>query len=302
MSETENSVSWLHRFGSLVAVMAFLLYMTGVLASSTGAGLFELSVGGAGRLSTIPPNKYVHIFVFLAITVAALTLALALLLWKRNAHRYLKNLGFITIGVFLAFALVMLTPARHMFPTAVSFGYTCGIQIFFCLTVCLALFTRTDWRWDEPKVPDLKSPSMRQILVFTTTAVFVEPLLGEGFRRKALGMAPHLVLGIAVVVCSLWVLEMALTKFPFLRTFKISAVFLAEVVGLQFFFGLISYSMNLNARAASDRLPGLVVMNVTHAAVGALVLATCLFVTCQAFKYFAPPDSLASSTRHDDHQ
>jgi hypothetical protein len=302
MTEMENDVSWLHRFGSLVAVMTFILYMTGVLASSTGAGLFTAHLGAAGHFSTHSPNKYMHIFVVLAITVAALTVTLALLLLKSNSRRYLKNLGIITVGVFLAVALVILSPIRRLFPTVVSFWYACGIQVFFCLTVCLALFTRTDWRWDEPKVPDLKSPSMRQILAFTTTAVFVEPLLGEGFRRKALGIAPHLVLGIAVVVCSLWVLEMALTKFPFLRAFKISSVFLAEVVGLQFFFGLISYSMNLNARAVPGPHPGLVVMNVTHAAVGALVLATSLFVACQAFKYFAQGGSLASSAMLRDHQ
>ena len=82
---------------------------------------------------------------------------------------------------------------------------------------------------------------------------------------------------------------MALTKFSHLRAFKISAVFLAQVVGLQLFLGIISLSMNLNARAVPGPQPGLVVMNVTHAAVGILVLATSLFVTCQGFKYFGPP-------------
>jgi hypothetical protein len=301
MSGTKNGVSWLHRFGSLVAVMTFLLYMTGVLASSTGAGLFTPHVGGHGHLFIDPQNKYAHVFLVLAITVGALTVIYSSWLWKSNSHLYLKNLGIITVGVFLAFALVILSPARSLFPTAVSFWYACGIQVFFCLTVCLALFARTDWRWDEAKVPDLASPSIRQVLVFTTTAVFLEPLLGEGFRKKTIGIAPHLVLGIAVVVCSLWVLEMALTKFPYLRAFKISAVFLGEVVGLQLFFGIISYSMDLNARAVPGRYPGLVVMNVTHAAVGALVLATSLFVTCQGFKYFAPAGNEASSAMVRDH-
>jgi heme A synthase len=301
MAETDNGVSWLHRFGSFVAVMTFLLYMTGVLASSTGAGLFDPRLGGIGFLSLDSPNKYAQIFVVLAIAVGVLTVTLAFGLWRSSSRRYLKILGFITVGVLLLFAPVFLSSVRSLFPTAVTFWYTCGIQIFFCLTVCLALFTRSDWRWDEPKAPDLKSPSMRQILVFTTTAVFVEPILGEGFRRKAIGIAPHLVMGIAIVVCSLWVLEMALNKFPYLRAFKISAVFLAEVVGLQLFFGIISYSMNLNARAAPGRHPGLAVMNVTHAALGVLVLATSLFVTCQGFKYFAPAGHEAVSTMIGNH-
>jgi len=282
MTGTESGVSWLHRLGSLVAVMTFLLYMTGVLASGTSPNFLA-------AIWKNPGAGYARAFMVLGATVCTLTVTLALWLWKSNYRRYLKNLGIITVGVLLALAIVVLSPLRNLFPAAVAIGYTIGIHIFFCLTVCLALFTRTDWRWDELKMPDLASPSVRQVLVFTTTAVFVQPLLGEGFRQKEIGIAPHLVLGIAVTVCSLWILEMALTKFSHLRAFKISAVFLAQIVGLQLFLGIISLSMNLNARAAPDPQPGVVVMNVTHAAVGILVLATSLFVTCQGFKYFGPP-------------
>jgi heme A synthase len=305
MSETENGVSWLHRFGSLVAVMTFLLYMTGVLASSTAPNHLAApwaGLGISGQPSTAPPNNYAHAFMVLAVTVGVLTLIFALWLWKSNSRRYLKNLGLVAVGVLVAMVLAVLSPVGTLFPAAVSVGYTFGIQVFFCLTVCLALFTRTDWRWDELKMPDLVSPSMRQILVFATTAVFVQPFLGKGFREKAIGIAPHLVLGIAVVVCSLWVLEMALTKFSHLRAFQISAVFFAVVVGLQLFFGIISYSMNLNARAVAGPQPGLLVMNVTHAAVGILILATSLFVTCQGFKYFAPPGSEIPSTMPKERQ
>lgn len=299
MGESEHSVSWFHRLGSLVAVLAFLLYLTGTLASDTGPGaatpvLAWLRIGS--RLAANPPGKYAHAYTILAAATGALTLFFAGWLWKSQSRRYLKILGVITVGVFLALILLLLSPAGSLFPTAASIGYMCGIQIFFCLTVCLALFTRTDWRWDELKMPDLTAPSIRQILVFTTVAVFVQPLLGESFRQMKMGIAPHLVLGIAVIVCVLWVMEMALTKFPHLRTFKISAVFLAAVVGLQLFLGIIDYSMVLNARAIPDLHPGTAVINVTHAAIGALVLATSLFVTCQGFRYFAPAGDGSSST------
>jgi hypothetical protein len=304
MSETETGVSWLHRFGSLVAVMTFLLYMTGILASESGPGLFTphwVGWGASGQPFADPPGKYVHVYQFFAIATIILTLTFVLWLWKNKSHRYLKILGSITVGVLLFIALMVLSPMRNLSPKTVSFWYTCGIQVFFCLTVCLALFTRTDWRWDEFKMPDLASPSIRQILVFMTVAVFVQMLLDEGFHKKEMGMGPHLVLGIAVTICSLWVLEMALTKFSHLRAFKISAVLLAEVVCLQLFLGIISYSMDLNARAVPGSQPGLVVMTVTTAAVGALVLATSLFVTCQGFKYFVPAGSRGPSAVLNGH-
>lgn len=303
MSERENGVSWLHRFGSLVAVITFLLYMTGALVSSSdGSGFNTPLAGGAEYPFSASPGKYAHAFLILAVTASTLTVIFVWWLWKSKSRRYLKNLGFITVGVLVVMVILALSPLRNLFPAIVSVGYTFGIQIFFCLTVCLALFTRTDWRWDEPKAPDLASPSLRQVLVFTTAAVFVQPFLGKAFREKAVGIAPHLVLGIAAMACSLWVVEMALTKFSHLRTFKISAVFLAEVVGLQLFFGIISYSMNLNARGVPGPQPGLTVMNVTHAAVGALVLATSLFVTLQGFKYFAPAAAGISPAKVNDRQ
>jgi heme A synthase len=305
MTKTASNVSWLHRFGSLVAVMAFALYITGVLASGATPNFLATlwtTPGASNPSFTAPPPRYAHAFMVLGATVCVLSVILALWLWKSNYQRYLKNLGMITVGVFLVVALVVLSPLHNLFPVAASVGYALGIQIFFCLAVCLALFTRADWRWDELKMPDLESPSMRQVLVFTTTAVFVQPLLAEGFRKKEIGIAPHLVLGIAATACSLWILEMALTKFSHLRAFKISAVFLAQVVGLQLFLGIISLSMNLNARAVPGPQPGLVVMNVTQAAVGILALVTSLFVTCQGFKYFGPPGDGTFSAMLSDRQ
>lgn len=305
MSETGNEVSWLHRLASLVAVVTFLLFMIGLLASDLGAGFHLLHGAGLAAGGKIPAEAsggYLHIYWVLAATASALAVIFYLLLMKSDSRRYIKTLGNITVGVLLAMAFLVLSPVRRLFPTAGSYAYLCGIQVFFCLTVCLALFTRTDWRWDEPKTADLASPSIRQILVFTTAAVFLQPLLGEAFRRKQMGMAPHLVMGIAVTVCSLWVLEMALTKYSHLRTFKISAIFLAELVALELFLGIITYSMNLDARSMSGSHPGLSVMNTTHAAVGALLLAASLFVTFQSFKYFAPAGSRAASTTVRENQ
>ena len=301
MRGTESTVSWLHRLGSLVAVMTFLMLMTGALAANADSSA-GISPWAGLASSDSQAAKYVRILGGFELAVATLTVVFVLWLLKSPSPRYIKTLGNISIVVLFATILANLNTVRRVMPTAAFAASAVGIQIFFCLTVCLALFTRTDWRWDEPKTPDLASPSVRQVLIFTTAAIFVQPFLGEGFRRKGTGIAPHLVLGIAVAVCSLWVMEMVLTKFSQLREFKISAIFLGETVGLQLFLGLIDYSMILNARAVPGVQPGLTVMNVTHAAVGTLVLATSLFVTFQAFKYLAPAGSRVPATLFPEYQ
>lgn len=301
MSTAGSSVSWLHRLGSLVAVMTFLMLMSGALAASAESST-SISPWAAFANGADQAGKYAHIFGILALTVTLLTVIFTACLWRSSSPRYLKTLSYVSVVVLFATMLADLNFVRSAIPATAAAAYTIGTQIFFCLTVCIALFTRTDWRWDEVKTPDLASPSIRQVLVFTTAAIFVQPFLGEGFRKKGIGIAPHLVVGIAATVCSLWVLEMALTKFSRLREFKISAIFLGELVGLQLFLGLVDYSMVLNARAARGAQPGLTVMNVTHAAVGTLVLATSLFVTFQAFKYLAPAGNRAPATIIPEYQ
>lgn len=298
MKDSGNKVSWLHRLASLVSVMAFLLLMTGLLASEAGGNGLPLNMA-VGNPSADPPNKYEPAYIVLAIALIILTVALTFLLMKSASSRYLKVLGSVTTAVLLVVAVLVLSREGELFSKVAPFVYSFGMQVFFSLTVCLALFTRTDWRWDEPKSPDLAAPSIRQIVVFATAIIFLETLLGQAFNEKVLGIAPHIVLGIVATLCSLWVLEMALTKYSHLRTFKMSAIFFAELVGLQLFLGIISYSMELNARAVPGSQPGLAVMNVTHASIGALVLATSLFVTFQAFKYLAPAESVAFSTVAD---
>lgn len=294
LQETRTGVSWMHRFASLVAVMTFLLILAGALVSGSNGTPVTLEwtrlFGSPGSVPN-PPAKYTDVYQWVAAAVIILTVVLALWLWRSDSNRYIKSLAGITVGVLLALSVGVLVSALALFSVAGSLLYTLGVQIFFSLTVCLALFTRSDWRWDHPKAADLSSPSLRQVLVFMTGSLFLLPLLGESFRLKDLGIAPHFILGVVVTLCAVWVLEMALSKFAHLRPFKMSAILLAELVGLQLFLGIVSYSLELEARAASGPHPGLLVMSVTHAAVGALVLATSLFVTFQAFKYLRPEES-----------
>ncbi len=277
----------MHRFASLVSVVAFLLMLVASLVSGAGGRVTLLPMGGLGSRAGLG-MKYAHAYQLIAASVIIMTLILAVWLWRSAAERYLKKLAAWTLAVLLLLAAGTWFPVFAQMPEAGPFAFTLGIEIFFCLTVCLALFTRGDWRWDHPKSRDLAAPSVRQVLVFMTAALLLEGLLGQGFQQQHLGIAPHFILGGFITVCAVWVMEMALSKYPHLRAFKMASVMLAELVLLELFLGIITFSMGLNARAVAGPQPGVLVMNVTHAAVGGLVLATSLFVTCQAFKYFEP--------------
>ena len=173
-------------------------------------------------------------------------------------------------------------------PKLVSIGHATLAQTFFAITVSLALFTRTDWRWDKAKTPDITSPSLRGLAVFANAAIFVQVVMGAAFRHNEFGIAPHFIGGIAVVISTLWLFETVFNKYSEVAALKIPAVLLIEVVGLQFFLGIIAYAMKVDAAGAPQPMPGVVIVTTTHVAVGALVVASSLFMTYQVFKYVSP--------------
>lgn len=292
MTRNRNEVSWMHRFATFVACMTFGLIIAGALVTSNDAGLsvpdWPTAFGSFRIPRLVGGIKFEITHRMIAGTVGLLTVILALWLWRSQSRRYVKILGGLAVLTVIAQAVLGGIGVLFFLPAAVSVSHAFLAQIFFSLTVALALFTRTDWRWDEVKVPDISRPSLRSLAVSTTAAIFLQVVLGAAFRHKGFGILPHFLGGVAVTVAVLWLLETVFNKFSDVKGLKIPAVLLAEAVVLQFFLGIVAYSMKLDAAGAPQPLPGVVVITTTHVAVGALVVASSLFMTFQVFKYVAP--------------
>jgi heme a synthase len=295
MNEASESVSWLHRFAALVACSTFGLIVAGALVTSMGAGLsvpdWPTAFGSFHFPHMVHGVQFEFTHRLIAGSVGLLTVALAVWLSFSKSPRYVKRLGWIAVLAVVAQAVLGGVGVLLDLPVAVTVSHACLAEIFFLLVFSLALFTRTDWRWDVPKTPDVSSPSLRSLAVVTAAAIFVQVVLGALFRYNEFGIAPHIVGGVVVMILVLYVLETALNKFSGVAGLKIAAVLLAVVTGLQFFLGLVAFSMKLNALKATEPMPGMAVMTATHAAVGALVTACALFMVYQAFKYVAPRES-----------
>lgn len=293
MNGTHNyGVSWLHRFAAFVACMTFGLIIAGALVTSNDAGLSVPDWPTAFGSFRIPPLvggvKFEFTHRMIAGTVGLLSIALAVWLWHSKSARYVKILGGVSVLVVIAQAVLGGIGVLFYLPKAISIGHATLAQTFFALTVSLALFTRTDWRWDEPKVPDITSPSLRSLAVFTTAAIFLQVVLGAAFRHNEFGIMPHFLGGVVVTISVLWLFETVFNKYSDVKGLKVPAVMLVEIVVLQFFLGIIAYAMKLDAAGAPQPLPGVVIITTTHVAVGALVVASSLFMTYQVFKYVAP--------------
>lgn len=74
----------------------------------------------------------------------------------------------------------------------ISVAHSCLGQVFFCLTVSLAILVRPGWNWDEPKREDGSKPSVRRLAGWTAGAISLQVLLGAAFCDGGMTLGPHL--------------------------------------------------------------------------------------------------------------
>ncbi len=67
-------------------------------------------------------------------------------LWRVETRRWMRRLGVVALVAVILQGLLGGITVLYFLPTAVSVSHAGLAEIFFCLTVCLALFTSPGWR------------------------------------------------------------------------------------------------------------------------------------------------------------
>lgn len=286
---------WLHAYATFVAFSTFLLLIAGALVTSNDAGLSVPDWPTSfGSFRITPPTgwvggvKFEHGHRLIAGTVALLTLALALALWRWEERRWVRRLGWVAVLAVIAQAVLGGITVLFYLPVDVSVAHASLAQLFFCITVSLALFTRPEWRWDELKFDDTSTPSLRHLATLTTVLIFVQLMLGAAFRHHGFGIVPHVVVAALVTGGVIWLLVRVLKDFRGAKALERSAIFLAGLLLAQVVLGIASYFVLLAHRGDGQPLPPVVDLTTTHVVVGALVLAASLVVTYRAYQFTSP--------------
>jgi heme a synthase len=284
---------WLARYSAFVAFATFLLIIAGALVTSNDAGLsvpdWPTSFGTFRMPRMVGGVKYEHGHRMIAGTVGLLTILLALWLWRSDERPWVRRLGGLAVLTVIAQAVLGGITVLFFLPAPISVAHACLAQLFFCITISLALFTRYDWRWDAPRTEDAGSPTLRQLTAGTTTAIFLQLMLGAAFRHNAFGIIPHVVGAVVVTAGVVWLLVRVLADHRSDRRMLQSAVVLTTLLAVQVLLGIGSYIEKLAEMKAPQPLPPAVTVTTTHVAVGALVLTASLVVTLEVFRTLAAP-------------
>ena len=297
----------LHRFSKFVAGCTVLLVLAGSLVTSTASGLSvpDWPTTYGSNMFTFPPSKWVggifyeHSHRLIASSVGFLTIVLAVWLWVAEPRRWMRWLGVTALGAVIAQGVLGGLTVLFFLPAAISTAHAGLAEIFFCLTIAIALFTSPAWiAGYGVKVPGVDDVMLRRVAMAATALIFVQILLGATMRHTGAGLAiPDFPLMFGHLVPDHWDPKIAV---HFAHRVGASVVVLAVLAAwghvwfhhrrraelfrpASLMLGLVAIQVTLGALTVLSQRN--VLINSLHVVCGALVLTTSLVLTLRSWRY-----------------
>jgi heme a synthase len=184
----------LHRFSQFVVGCTVLLVLAGSLVTSTGSGLAvpDWPTTYGWNMFTFPPSKWVggifyeHGHRLIASTVGFLTIILAGWIWFAEPRRWMKRLGVAALAAVIAQGELGGLTVLFFLPDAISTAHAGLAEIFFCMTVAIALFTSRGWIEAADAADDRR---LRTVATATTALVYTQIIVGAVMRHSGAGLA-----------------------------------------------------------------------------------------------------------------
>src|SRR3954471_11301127 len=186
----------LHRFSKFLVACTVLLILAGSLVTSHDAGLsvpdWPTSYGWS--MFTFPPSMWVanilyeHGHRLIASGVGFLAIIMAVWLWMAEPRRWLRWFGVATLGSVVAQGLLGGLTVLFFLPAVISTAHAGLAEIFFCMTVAIAIFTSPGWIGGYSDSPDTGA-TMRRLATGATVVIYAQILVGATMRHTGAGLA-----------------------------------------------------------------------------------------------------------------
>ena len=294
---------WLNRYAKLVAASTALLIAAGGMVTSTGSGLSvpDWPNTYGWFMFSFPMSKWVggiryeHTHRLIASTVGFLTIILAVWTWRVEPRAWVRRLGVAALAAVILQGLLGGLTVLLLLPPAVSIGHAGLAQLFFCITLTLAVVSSPSWKALSTPANDVM---LRRLTLITTVLIYSQILVGATMRHVGAGLAiPTFPLAFGHVLPPVWssaiaihfahrigALLVLLAVFataghvwhwhPGRREFTRPAILLVLFVCLQATLGAFVVLSSLQP-----------IINTAHVVNGALVLGTSLVLTLRVYRH-----------------
>src|SRR5688572_1602437 len=292
---------WLHRYAKIVSAATVLLLVAGGLVTSTGSGLAvpDWPTSYGWNMFTFPMRHmvggilYEHGHRLIASGVGFLTIVLALWVWKAEPRRWMRVLGLVALAAVCVQGLLGGITVLYFLPTPVSTAHAGLAQIFFCLTIAIALFTSRQWK--QPANEPVDDSMLRRVAAATTVLIYLQIIIGATMRHSDAGLAiPDFPLVFGGLFPPVWTPQIAVHY-----AHRIGALIVTLAIAATVGHVWYHHSRRSELRRPALTLACLVLVQVTlgafvvwseknvaintaHVVVGALTLATSLVLTLRS--------------------
>ena len=280
---------WPHRIAVILACATFPLLFIGGLVTSKGVGLAvpDWPTTFGYNMFLYPWSKmvggifYEHSHRLVASFVGLLTIVLSLTFWAREPRAWLRWLG--TGALVLVILQGVLGGLRVvLLENAFAIVHAGTAQLFFALTISLAIFTSASWRnATAPTIAD--GGRLRRLCAITTVLIYVQIVFGAVLRHTGERLDAHLLFAVFVAVHVVLVGMRVSRHHAAIAAVARPALYLFLLLLAQIVLGTASY---LSKFAGLWVIPfdAIVLLTTSHLAVGALMLGSGIILTLQAYR------------------
>lgn len=278
-------LNWLIRIWSLLTL---ILITAGALTAGNHAGLsipdWPLAYG-----KLVPPFiggiRYEYTHRVIATLVGCISIVVAIWLERTDPRGWMRRLGWIGVGgVILQGILGGLTVLMYQ-PPWITAAHASVAQLFFLLTVGLAVFTGRGWLADIPQCEDLAQPSLFSLGISLTAAIWIQIILGAAYRHDALGVTPHMLGAVVVTGLAIWLAGRMLAQHGEVTALRQPAWGLLLLLLVQVGLGIWTYFVKLATQQAPQPPPARIALATLHLVCGSLLLGLAFWITLRLRRY-----------------
>jgi heme A synthase len=156
-------------------------------------------------------------------------------------------------------------------------------QIVFAAVLGIAVFTSRWWMSERLQLVDTGTPSIRSLAIVNAGVIFLQVVLGAGFRHSEIPVWPHMAGALAVLATVLWTAVALRKRFGTSSELSRARGLLHAIFGVQFLLGFGAYWARLESMKVGPT-SATVLLTVAHTVLGALLFAFSVLVALLCFR------------------
>ncbi|MFI5104470.1 MAG: heme A synthase [Terriglobales bacterium] len=279
-----------HKYSIFVVCWTVLLFVAGALVTSKDAALsvpdwpksfgtwfpsLRMLAGGA---------FFEHSHRVIAAVLGILVLLQAIWLWKSEPRSWVRWLGVIAVGGVAAQAVLGGQVVRQFLHYWLPVAHASFAQIVFATVLGIAVFTSKWWVSEQPQLTDSGAPSIHFLAILNSAAIYLQVILGAGFRHREIPIWPHLAGALVVLGIVTWTAVILRKRFGPSRELSKARILLHAIFGTQFLLGFGAYWSRISTVDAPQPMPVMVWLTVIHTVVGAILFAFSVLIVLICYR------------------